>query len=36
MICWEREIYLKLVIDYQEKKKQKQMQSVNGVDFYNL
>lgn len=36
MHCWERDIYLKLVADYQEKKKQKEMNTHNGVDYFNL
>jgi len=36
MVCWERDIYLKLVLDYQEKKKQQQMQRTNAGDFFNL
>ena len=33
---WEREIYLKLVVDMQEKRKQQQMQSQYGTEFHNL
>jgi hypothetical protein len=36
MMCWERDIYLKLVLDYQEKKKQKEMTTHNGVNYFNL
>jgi len=36
MMCWERDIYLQLVVDYQEKKKQKEMTAHNGANFFNL
>ncbi len=35
-LCWEREIYLKLVRDQQEKKRQQKTSEVNGIEFYNL
>jgi hypothetical protein len=35
-IFWERDIYLKLVADYEEKKKQKQMQKMTSGDYFNL
>lgn len=36
MLYWERDIYLKLVIDYQERKKQASMQKLHGIDFQPL
>ncbi len=37
MIYWERDIYLKLVIEYQEKKKQEQqMSSIQSEGYFNL
>jgi len=35
-IYWERDIYLKLVADYEEQKKQKQMQKMHGSEYFNL
>jgi len=36
MIWWEREIYIKLLIDYQEQKKQQQMESRFNLGGFNL
>jgi hypothetical protein len=36
MIWWEREIYIKLLIDYQEQKKQPQMESRFNLGGFNL
>lgn len=36
MPIWERDIYIKLVIDYQERKKQASMQKLHGIDFQQL
>jgi hypothetical protein len=36
MIFWERDIYLKLVADYEEKKKEKQMQKIHGSEYHNI
>jgi hypothetical protein len=33
MYCWERDIYIKLIAEYQERKKQSQMQTINGVGY---
>jgi hypothetical protein len=36
MIWWEREIYIKLLIDYQEQKKQQQMENKFNGGGFNL
>lgn len=36
MYCWERDIYVKLVSEYQERKKEMQMQTINGVNYNPL
>jgi hypothetical protein len=36
MKCWERDIYIQLIAEYQEKKKQSSMNSHNGINYFNL
>jgi hypothetical protein len=36
MIWWEREIYIKILIDYQEEKKQKEMSSQANIGIFNI
>jgi uncharacterized protein YcbK (DUF882 family) len=36
MYCWERDIYIKLISEYQERKKQNQAQTINGVGYYPI
>lgn len=36
MYCWEREIYIKLVSEYQERKRQDESQKINGANYFKL
>ena len=36
MFCWERDIYLNLVLEYQEKKQQKMNEKYNGQQYFSL
>ena len=36
MVYWEREIYVKMAADYQENKKQKQIQKSHGMGYHNI
>jgi hypothetical protein len=36
MFCWERDIYLNLVIEYQEKKMQKMNEKGMGESYFNV
>lgn len=36
MLCWEREIYISLITEYQEKKQQKMNEKINGQNYQSL
>ena len=36
MYCWERDVYTKLLVEYQERKKESQMNTINGMNYQQL